>query len=32
MKFETHSYLPDQRKYETLGNDYYDDSWDGQKL
>jgi hypothetical protein len=32
MRFETHSYLPDQRNHYTLGNDRYDDTWDGTKL
>lgn len=32
MSFETHSYLPENRDPETLGNDYYDDTWDGRTL
>ncbi len=32
MRFETHSYLPAQRNVQTLGNDYYDDAWGGDKL
>ncbi len=32
MRFETHSYLPDRRYLHTLGNDRYDDTWDGTKL
>jgi len=32
MNFETHSYLPTYRGFETLGNDYYDDTWNGSKL
>ena len=32
MRFETQAYLPDQRDKQTLGNDYYDDTWNGNKL
>ena len=32
MRFETQAYLPDRRKEQTLGNDYYDDTWNGVKL
>lgn len=32
MSFETHAYLPENRKYQTIRNDYYDDTWDGSKL
>ena len=32
MRFETQAYLPEQRDKQTLGNDYYDDTWNGNKL
>ena len=32
MRFETQAFLPNQRGTETLGNNIYDDTWDGAKL
>lgn len=32
MRFETQAYLPERRNAQTLGNDYYDDSWNGTHL
>lgn len=32
VRFETQSYLPNQRHYEALGNNRYDDTWDEEKL
>ena len=32
MRFETQAYLPNERDPETLGNNIYDDTWNGTKL
>lgn len=32
MRFETQAYLPERRNSQTLGTDYYDDTWNGTKL
>ena len=32
MRFETQAYLPNRRAPQTLGNDIYDDTWNGKRL